>query len=179
MSAAPNLALAEAVRGIEVHVAASGWDQPTRLYALAETAELVRRQPSLAGQLGAGTSGGSGASPAISGVEQEGLPAHGSVEELLAGLAWPAEVLGAAIAVERVMLPPEAEPHLPSDEDEALRWVAEHPDRQEVRVVVGVLRDGSRECVVRLRTHDSDGEVLRGPNLVPALADALAATLAD
>src|SRR5215203_4419801 len=30
---------------IEQHAAASGWDQPPRLFALVETADLVRREP--------------------------------------------------------------------------------------------------------------------------------------
>ena len=33
---------------------------------------------------------------------------------------------------------------MPQDEAEALQWLAEHPERQEVRLVVAVLRDGSR-----------------------------------
>ena len=47
-------------------------------------------------------------------------------------------------------------------------------------MVVGVLRDGSRECLLRLR-HQQDGEddLLAGPDLAPALAEALLATLDD
>ena len=37
---------------IERHAAASGWDQPPRLFALVETADLVRREPQLATELG-------------------------------------------------------------------------------------------------------------------------------
>jgi hypothetical protein len=73
------------------------------------------------------------------------------------------------------VLPPEAEEEMPDDDVEA--WVAEHPQREDVRVVVGVLRDGSRYSALRLRKHDDPDEVLSAPDLVPALADALAATL--
>ena len=45
-------ALAAAVLEIEHHVAESGWDQPSRLYALVPTAELIRQEPSLAEALG-------------------------------------------------------------------------------------------------------------------------------
>jgi hypothetical protein len=77
------------------------------------------------------------------------------------------------------MLPPSEESELPADEQEALRWVAEHPAREEVRLVVAVLRDGSRAAALRMRSHDEETAVLSGPDLVPGLADALAATLAD
>ena len=36
-------ALAAAVLEIEAHIAAGGWDQPARLYALVDTAQLVEQ----------------------------------------------------------------------------------------------------------------------------------------
>ena len=160
---------------IERRVAAAGWDQPPHLYALVETADLLRREPQLADELGvlAATAGD------LTPVDQGDLPAHGSLDELLAGISWEPAVLGTALAVERLMLPPSEETELPGDEDEALRWVAEHPDRQEVRLVVAVLRDGSRAAALRMRSHDDEQAVLSGPDLVPGLADALGATLSD
>ena len=166
---------------IERHAASSGWDQPPRLFALVETADLVRREPQLAAQLGAAagelgeTTGPGGLTP----VEQDELPDHASIEELLGGIVWPPEVLGTALTVERLMVPPEAERDMPQDEGEALQWLAEHPERQEVRIVVAVLRDGSRSAALRMRAHDDETSVLSGPDLVPGLADALAATLGD
>ena len=62
---------------------------------------------------------------------------------------------------------------MPQDEREALRWLAEHPERQEVRLVVAVLRDGSRSAALRMRAHDDETSVLTGRDLVPGLADAL------
>ena len=44
-------------------------------------------------------------------------------------------------------------------------------------MVIAVLRDGTRHAALRLRGHDADTSVLTGEDLVPALADALAATL--
>ena len=45
-------------------------------------------------------------------------------------------------------------------------------------MVVGVVRDGGRECVLRLRgAGGADDELLSGPDLAPALAEALLATL--
>ena len=173
-------ALAGLVREIEEHVAEGGWDQPARLFALVPTHELVEREPRLAAVLGVGTGLEEGG---ITPVEQEELPEYATLEELLAGIAWPDGVVGAALAVERVMLPPAVEDELPDDEREALRVLADHPRRQEVRLAVGVLRDGSRACALRFRAADEagdaagGGEVVTGPDLVPTLVDALAATL--
>lgn len=160
---------------LERHAAAAGWDQPPHLFALVETADLLRREPQLGAQLGA-----TDAEPgALTPVDQGDLPDHGSLDELLAGIAWPPEVLGTAVTVERLMVPPAVEKEMPQDEGEALRWLGEHPDRQEVRLVVAVLRDGSRSAALRMRAHDDETSVLTGRDLVPGLADALAATLAD
>ncbi len=160
---------------LERHAAAAGWDQPPHLFALVETAGLLRREPQLAAELGLAESGPGDLTP----VDQGDLPPHGSLDELLAGIAWPVEVLGAALSVERLMVPPAVEPDMPQDEDEALRWLAAHPERQEVRLVVAVLRDGSRAAALRMRAHDEETSVLTGRNLVPGLADALAGSLAD
>jgi hypothetical protein len=170
--------LTQVVVDLERHVSAAGWDQPPRLYALVETADLVRREPALADQLdlvAASTQDPGSITP----VDQGDLPASASLDELLAGIAWPPEVLGAALAVERLMVPPTAEQSMPQDEQEALRWLGDHPDRQDVRIVVAVLRDGTRAGALRMRAHDEETSVLSGPDLVPGLSDALGATLAD
>ena len=54
--------------------------------------------------------------------------------------------------------------------------MADHPQRQEVRITAAVLRDGSREIALRLREKDVAREVLTGPDLVPGLTQALLAT---
>jgi hypothetical protein len=167
--AGPPSALEQAVVEVERHVAAQGWDAPPRLFALVPTVDLLTAEPSLAEALaGAG---------ALTPVEQEDLPSAAGLEGLLGGIAWPDEVVGAAIVAERLMLPPEVEAAMPREDEAALAWLASHPQRQEVRLAVGVLRDGSRASVVRLRAHDDDLDVLVGPDLVPRLADALAETL--
>jgi hypothetical protein len=162
--------LEEVVLDLERYSAEAGWDAPPRLYALVEMARLRSEQPGLAEQLGipAGLD-------SLAALEQPPLPGAGAVEDRLATIAWPSEVSGCALVVERIMLPPEAEAEMPVDDVEG--WVAEHPRREDVRVVVGVLRDGSRHSALRLRKHDDPDEVLSAPDLVPALAEALAATL--
>lgn len=79
------------------------------------------------------------------------------------------------------MLPPSAEASVPQGLSEArlAKWVAEHPARQEVRMTVAVLRDGTRDSALRMREKDSPTEVLTGRDLVPGLAEALSATFAD
>ena len=168
-----GLPLLDAVREIERYAAAAGWDRRPRLFALVETTELLAREPALAEALGIDPATAAALTP----VEQDALATDAALEELLATTAWPAEVAGCAVVVERLVLPPMAERALPADPAELAASVAGHAERQEVRMVVAVLRDGRRECALRLRAHDTEAEVLTGPDLVPALADALLTTL--
>lgn len=159
----------------ERHVAAAGWDQNPRLFALVPTADLLAREPHLQAGLGAADL----AAGALSAVEQEDLPPTSSLESLLGRLSWPAAVAGVALAVERVVVPPEAERDLPPDPEQAVQALVEHPDRRDVRLLVAVLRDGQACCLLRQRAHDSDDQVAMGQDLAPGLVHALRATLAD
>lgn len=157
----------------ERYVAGSGWDQPVRLFALVTTAELLSREPTMA----QAASSAELAPGSLSAVEQDDLPAHDTLEELLAGIAWPSSVWGAAVAVERVVLPPGAERDLSQDPREALRQVADHPDRADIRLLVAVTRDGSTRALLRHRAHDRDDRIAIGDEIAPGLAAALHATL--
>ncbi|MDQ1537398.1 MAG: hypothetical protein QOE58_1791 [Actinomycetota bacterium] len=157
----------------ERHVAAAGWDQPPRLFALVRTAGLLEREPHLEGQLGQGEQDG------LTAIEQEGLPDTSSLESILGRLAWPPEVDGVALAVERLVVPPEAERDLPQDPERAAEALAAHPDRKDVRLLVAVLRDGESTCLLRQRDHDTDDKVASGPDIAPGLVEALSATLKD
>lgn len=170
--------LTRAVLEIDEYVSGLGWDQSARLFALVDTARLRAEQPSLADRLGLGDeSETSGLTP----IEQDEVPTGQPLDEFLATIAWPDAVAGCALAVERLMLPPSAEAQVPQGLSEAAltKWVADHPDRQEVRMTVGVLRDGTRESALRLREKDSPTEVLTGSDLVPGLAEALTATFEE
>ncbi|MGP3970314.1 PPA1309 family protein [Streptomyces sp. 6N223] len=176
--------LTRAVLEIDEYLSGLGWDRPTMLFALVDTARLRAEEPELAERLGAdgpvdGTDDAGQGS--LTPVEQEELPTGVPLDEFLATIAWPEAVSGCAMAVERLMLPPSAEAAMPDDLEPAAleRWVADHPERQEVRLTVAVLRDGQRESAVRLREKDAATEVLTGPDLVPGLAEALAATLEE
>ncbi|MDI3417035.1 PPA1309 family protein [Streptomyces luteolus] len=175
MAASP---LTRAVLEIDDYVAGIGWDQPARLFALVDTAQLRSQEPGLADRLGLGDEQPAGT---LTPIEQEELPAGSPLDEFLGTIAWPDAVVGCALSVERLMLPPSAETAVPKglSEAELTKWVAEHPDRQEVRMTVAVLRDGARESALRLRAKDSPTEVRTGSDLVPGLADALSATFAD
>ncbi|UZN02051.1 PPA1309 family protein [Cellulomonas sp. S1-8] len=171
-------ALADAVREIEHHVAAAGWDAPVRLFALVRTQDALAAEPGLADQLTPEVLAAARADDQhLTSVEQEGVPAADDLERLLGGLTWPSTVHGAAVTVERVMLPPGAEEDLPTDHDAALAALLAHPQRQDVRLAVGVLRSGPAWCAVRTRAHDSDDAVGQGPDLVPGLVEAVRATL--
>jgi hypothetical protein len=176
--------LTRAVLEIDEYAAGMGWDQPTRLFALVDTAQLRAQEPELAGQLGfdeAAAQSGTSLTP----VEQDELPTGAPLDEFLATIAWPDAVTGCAMTVERLMLPQAAEASVPEElqregaEGQLAEWVAEHPERQEVRMTVAVLRDGARESALRLREKDSATEVLTGSDLVPGLAEALAATFEE
>lgn len=170
--------LTRAVLEIDEYVSGLGWDQPARLFALVDTARLRAEQPSLADRLGLA---GEQQAAALTPIEQEEIPAGRPLDEFLGTIGWPDAVAGCALTVERLMLPPSAEAEVPGDLDEAAltKWVAEHPERQEVRMTVAVLRDGARESALRLREKDSPTEVLTGSGLVPGLAEALAATFEE
>jgi hypothetical protein len=168
-------ALSIAALDTERHVAAAGWDQNPRLFALVPTADLLEREPHLRG----GLSGSDLAEGALSAVEQEDLPRTSSLESLLGRLSWPETVAGVALAVERVVVPPEAERDLPSDPAQAVDALAAHPDRRDVRLLVAVLRDGRSRCLLRQRAHDRDDQVAMGDDIAPGLVHALRATLDD
>ncbi|MGL5867239.1 MAG: PPA1309 family protein [Dermatophilaceae bacterium] len=157
----------------ERHVAGAGWDQPMRLFALVPTAELVDSEPHLAGSLARHDV----VEGALSAVEQDDLPNGHRVDDVLAQVAWPDQVVGCALAVERVVIPPDAEHDLPADEAEALAAVARHPHRKDVRLVVAVTRDGRSICLLRQRDHDQDDRVATGENLAPGLVHAVRETL--
>lgn len=201
-----DTALQRAVREVEDHVASYGWDSPVRLFALVRTAEALQREPDLLDRLPVEDAEAAAAdpdhlllveqdeldelseAPAGVGGGSDGGGADGvasgdadALERMLARLAWPEEVQGVALTVERLVVPPQVEAQAPADPQEAVRWLAEHPRRREVRIAAAVLRDGSRACVLRTRgtVEEPEEAVVSGPDLVPGLTRALQATLED
>lgn len=157
----------------EKHVSKGGWDQPARMFALVSNRLLLDREPSMAAQLQESDPRG------YSAVEQEGVPNTNDLESMLGRVAWPTEVDGVALSVERIVVPPDAERDLPNDKDEATEVLAAHPDRQDVRLLVAVLRSGESVCLLRQRRYDSDDAVALGNDIAPGLVHALKATLSE
>ena len=171
-----------AVLELEQHAAAAGWDQPAQLFALIPAGQLLEQDPQMAELVGLGPD----THPdVLVTVEQGELPPEVPLEELLAQIEWPDEVRGAAVVVERLVLPPSAG-EVPLDPDEAAAFAAGHPDREEVRIIAAARRpdeaappgtQGSTYCAMRLRSRDDDFAVLEAPDLVPGLVDLLLSTL--
>jgi len=169
-------ALAAAVLEIEAHVATAGWDRNSRLYALVDTARIVASEPEVAAAMGLDAANAAGS---LTPVEQDELPPGQELETVLASITWPGDVAGCAAVVERLVLPPEADPHIPEDPEQAVEFAATHPLRQEVRIVAGATRAGATYCALRMRAHDDDRSVVGGADLVPELLELLRATLHD
>ncbi len=160
----PPTPLLQVALETENHVAGDGWDQAPRLFALVPTrAVLGTDEPDPA---------------ELSAVEQEWSP-EGDLESALARLAWPEAVVGVALVLERLVVPPAAEHDLPSNPDDALAALAAHPDRQDIRLVAAVTREGERTCLLRQRAYDRADMIASGPDIAEGLVTALAATLVD
>ena len=172
MTVPPSPALLAVVGEVEGHVAEAGWDQPPQLFALVDTEELLRAEPQLAESMGLVVARPGSLTP----IAQDPVE-DGPLDEQLAGLIFGPEVLGVVLVHEVLVLPPSAEAALAGTDDPA-GTAAEHPERREVRMAVGVMRDRSRESVLRLRgAGDEADDRVTGGDLAPGLADALLATL--
>ena len=165
---ADQLALAHVVLDIEKAASLVGWDHAPSLYALVRTATLLD-QPDLPEELkGALRQEWDGTDTHLSAIIQEDFQGE-DLEEMLAHLAWPPSVVGAALSLERVIAP--------EDPDEALAFISNHPKATDVRIAAGALRSGETWSALRARTFDSDDKVGQGSQLVPGLTDALLASL--
>ena len=168
----PGNPLQSVVGEVEGHVGEAGWDQPPQLFALVQTEQLLAAEPQLARTMGLVAGNPASLTP----IAQEPL-GDGPLDEQLASLMFGAEVLGVVLVHEVLVLPPSAESALDEVEDPAAA-AAKHPERREVRMAVGVARGGGSACVLRLRgSGDEPDDLVTGPDLAPALAAALLATL--
>ncbi len=154
---------------IERHVSDNGWDQPARLFALVATNTFLEMEPQLRGRVP------ETAEDALTAVEQEDFASGVDVLERLHQIFFPETVDGVAIAMERTFLPPKFEDQIPDDPEAAVDFVMHHPEKTDVRVVVGVLRDGTQHGLARLVSNPDD--LLGAADLVPGLTEALNRTL--
>ena len=162
-----NSDLAAVAAEVEQHVAREGWNQHPRLFALVATSDVTASDPHLVLD----------EARKYTSVEQDITEQSRDVDDLLADITWPSDVLGAAIVIERIVVPESAE-HEVDTASSPNAAAAAHPLRDDVRMVAAVLRDGTDVNALRFRSHDDDTEVALAPNLVPALNAALLATFA-
>ena len=151
--------LAETVRELDQHVADAGWDQQARLFAIVPTADLVLDHPELISGENTGQ---------FMFVEQDAPLDNENLIASLEQISWPAEILGAAIAIERLI---SMQPDEEIDPDEITKT-------QELRIIALVMRDGTNVNAIRQRTHDDVNDVAVSSDLVPALNAALLQTFA-
>ncbi|OKL48063.1 PPA1309 family protein [Boudabousia marimammalium] len=174
-----HVALARAVSEIELEVAQLGWDRPSTVYALVPSSTILADPAGLPAAIRQDLEAQVQAFPNhLTAILQEELPGQ-RIEESLGYLSWPEQVVGMAVSMERVSVPPEAEKDAPSDPDAAISYYATHPDRQEFRIVAGVLRDGQSWSAIRSRDLDDPDKVAQASDLVPDLTAALLATFTD
>ena len=169
------VALAVAVREIEEQASQVGWDHAPTVYALVKSADLLEREE-LPENLRNVLAAQAQVNPDhLTAVIQEDLSAA-DVLETLSQLAWPKAVAGMALSMERVSVPPQAEAEAPEDPEEAARFLANHPDHDDIRIVAGVLRGGQSWAAIRARRLDSADSVVDGSQLVPDLTNAMLTT---
>ena len=91
---------------IEEFASQAGWDRPPSLYALVPT-RVLAADPSAVSVLSPGQElvASEIAADAITPIAQEELPDE-PLDEVLAQIGWPPEVVGCALSQEIVMLPP-------------------------------------------------------------------------
>ena len=176
MPTSRQIAIANVVVDIERMASRAGWDHAPSLYALVPTSALLDQPDLPAGIAEQIRAGWDGTPDHLSAIIQEDLE-EDDLEEMLAHLAWPAQVAGAALTVERIVVPPEVEEQAPEDPEEALAFISNHPARTDVRLAVGALRTGESWCALRTRAFDADDKVGQGSALVPNLVDALLVSL--
>jgi hypothetical protein len=169
-------ALHTALVELSDQVAADGWDQTPRLFALFAVADLQRDAPQAARRLGLAELD-SRARPWVA--RETPFDTDDGLDEALAQIRWDDEVAGCALVLELLTLPSTTQAELPDDRAAAQRFAADHPDHAELRVVVGVLRDGTRDATVRMRDEFRSDSVLFGADLASGVARVLMATFAD
>lgn len=152
------------LREIDDHVSGAGWDQPARLFALVPNSALV-------------DAGFAEASDRVLGAVEQEIEPTANLEELLETIAWPDEVLGALVVLERIVLPPDVQDELAElSEHELLVAVTNHPKRSDVRLIAAALRTGEHLNALRQRAHDAPTDLAIAADLVPNLNAALLAT---
>ena len=131
----------------ESYVDGKGWGERPHLYALtAPTSAVAAEQEPVDGINGARPD-------ALVPVEHERLP-DGDLAEVLAGIQWPADVVGCVLVTELAALPPRNEGDGPIDPLESGEWASTQPDGRPARLTIGVWKGGGHMCGLRIKGED-------------------------
>jgi len=152
--------LHDVIRELDDHIANSGWDQPTALFA------IVSGDPDSPEQ----TDAASVQSNKQLLFEPQGIDfSDQAIIDVLRTLGWDEAVSGLAIAAERII----------SVENEDAKDLEQdaYSTTQEIRVLAIVMRTGETMNAIRYRSHDEPDDLLTGENLVPELNQALLMSL--
>ncbi|MDQ1245743.1 MAG: hypothetical protein QG597_110 [Actinomycetota bacterium] len=165
------MALRTAVDELVSELTSIGWGQPTRLFALVSSDLLLAEEPELASEIGAqpGT---------FTAIEQDGFDLTLTLPDMLSRIAWPEGVLGAAIAVEQLVLPPSAEADLSTTAPAQDLAAAAAADARatSLRIVAAVTRDGLEDTVFMVEGHDDPIRGGADERLAPRVIESLALT---
>lgn len=146
-SSAKEVALLLAMVEAESHVDIKGWGGPPHLYALTEKTSTAAADRELAAEPR------DGRPDALVPVEYEPLP-DGDLIEVLAGIRWPADVVGCVLVTELAALPHRVEEDVPVDPGATGQWTDPHPDGRPARLAVGVCKTGEQKCGLRIKGED-------------------------
>jgi hypothetical protein len=143
------------------------WDGSAWLYALVDRDEVLKSVSNSPAWLVESPAG------SLVAVQQDPL-GEGELGTALTGIAWPDTVSGCVLVTELTVLPVGPEPvsaEVVTDGRKRATGASDGGD--EARIAVGVLRDGSYSCVLRLRDED---ELFGAPGLADEWVTALLAT---
>jgi hypothetical protein len=138
----------------ESFVDGKGWGGRPHLYALTMQTSTVAADHELA--------------DALVPVEQGPLP-DGDLAEALAGIRWPADVVGCVLVTELAALPPGGDGDAPVDPLAAGQWASSHPDGRPARLTVGVRQGGGHMCGLRVKGDEMQVRNEMAGDLVAAL----------
>jgi hypothetical protein len=146
-SSAENDSLLLAMLEAESYEDDKGWGGRPHLYALTEkTSTVAADRESAAGIRGA-------RHDALVLVNRGRLP-DGDLVEVVAGIHWPADVVGCVLVTELAALSPGGEEYAPIDPVAAGQWTSVHPDGRAARLAVGIRRSGEHKCGLRIKGED-------------------------
>ncbi|MDO5746102.1 MAG: PPA1309 family protein [Actinomycetaceae bacterium] len=167
------------LENIERELAQLGWDQAPALFALVNNQWLLESipdsddTPSEDRQLRESLLDNPGAMTAVLQDSHEDM----EIEELINLIVFPEHVVGAALSIERIVVPPSVSDQAPDDPEKRDDFLMNHPQRDDIRVVAGVLRSGEKWCVIRSRSYDKDAAIITGDDLIDDLPELLMRTL--